>query len=482
MSIARTEAASSGKSLLEEVLAFSSSLSMDRKLIREDLVGSLAHLRMLAETGLIPTEDARLLHKALVELWEEAREGRLELPEEEDVHMAVEAELAKRIGAAAGRLHTARSRNDQVALDLRLHVREQIVGIYAGLADLLEMLASRAEKEGDLLLPSYTHRQRAQPVTLAYWFAAYGAMFARDVEAFAFAYEQADRMPLGVGAIAGTTLEIDREFTRRLLRFSDLTSNGLDTVGDRDFALDFSYAAARFLLHAGRLSADLVDFASSEFGFVKLDGEIACGSSLMPQKRNPDVFELVRGKSARGIGNLTTLLSLVKGLPGGYQRDLQEDRLPLLETGPLAQSVLSILGTALPHVHFDREACLAALEDDYTQATDLAEALVKKGLPFREAYLRVGALVRACQERGIPLAKVELALARTIDPRFDEEVLEAAELAHCTERKVSRGSTGPIAVAHQIEALWDAASRAREEAERLPTLDSLFESLREFEP
>ncbi|HLV60623.1 MAG TPA: argininosuccinate lyase [Fredinandcohnia sp.] len=482
MAIARTEAASGGKALLDEILAFSSSLALDRSLIREDLVGSLAHLRMLVECGLVPRDDARRLHAGLVELFEEAVQGRLELPPEEDVHMAVEAELFRRVGEAAGRLHTARSRNDQVALDLRLHVREQIVAVFRGLAELLSYLAERAEKDGEILLPAYTHRQRAQPVSLAYWLAAYGAMFARDVDAFRFAYDQADRLPLGVGAIAGTTLPIDRELTRRLLRFTDLTENGLDTVGDRDFALDFAYATARFLLHAGRLSADLVDYASAEFGFVRLDGEIACGSSLMPQKRNPDVFELVRGKSARGIGNLVTLLSLVKGLPGGYQRDLQEDRLPLLETGPLARSVLEVLRIALPHVRFDAEACARALHVDYTQATDLAEALVKKGIPFREAYMKVGALVRAAQERKIPLAEVNLALARTIDPRFDEEVLEAAQLSTCIERKLSRGSTGPISVAHQIEALWDAAQRAREEAERLPTLDGLFASLEEFAP
>lgn len=482
MSIARTEAASSGKSLLPEILEFTTSLAQDRMLLREDLVGSLAHLRMLAETGLVSREDARKIHDGLVALWEEAKAGTLRLPPEEDVHMAVEAELSARLGEVAGRLHTARSRNDQVALDLRLHVRERIAAVFEGLASILEMLAGWAEEEGDLLLPSYTHRQRAQPIRLAYWLAAHGSMFARDVEAFVFAYEQADRLPLGVGAIAGTGLPIDRETTRRLLRFSDLTWNGLDTVGDRDFALDFTYAVARLLLHAGRLSADLVDFASSEFGFVRLDGEIACGSSLMPQKRNPDVFELVRGKSARGIGNLVSLLSLVKGLPAGYQRDLQEDRGPLLEAGPMATGVLAILAKALPHVHFDREACLAALRDDYTQATDLAEALVARGLPFREAYRKVGALVRACQERGIPLARVEPAFARTIDPLFDEEVLASAEVESSVERKISRGSTGPIAVAHQIEILWDAAQRAREEAQNIPTLDALFESLREFEP
>jgi len=305
-------------------------------------------------------------------------------------------------------------------------------------------------------------------------------MFARDVDAFVFAFEQADLLPLGVGAVAGTGLPIDREMTRRLLRFSDLTCNGLDTVGDRDFALDFAYAVARLLLHASRLAADVVDFASSEFGFVRLGGEIACGSSLMPHKRNPDVFELVRGRSARGIGNLVSLLTLVKGLPGGYQRDLQEDRAAVLESGPMAVSVLEILVRALPHVHFDREACLAALREDYTQATDLAEALVARGLPFREAYRIVGELVHVCRQRGIPLEKVEPALARTIDPRFDEEILATAAVEASVERKVSRGSTGPIAVAHQIEFLWDAAQRAREEAARIPTVEQLFESLREF--
>src|SRR5690606_22619928 len=244
VSIARTEAASSGKSLLPEILEFTTSLAQDRMLLREDLVGSLAHLRMLAETGLVSREDARKIHDGLVALWEEAKAGTLRLPPEEDVHMAVEAELSARLGEVAGRLHTARSRNDQVALDLRLHVREQIAAVFEGLASILEMLAGRAEEEGDLLLPSYTHRQRAQPIRLAYWLAAHGSMFARDVEAFVFAYEQADRLPLGVGAIAGTGLPIDRETTRRLLRFSDLTWNGLDTVGDRDFALDFTYAVA----------------------------------------------------------------------------------------------------------------------------------------------------------------------------------------------------------------------------------------------
>lgn len=481
MTLAKTEAAGS-TGLLPEVLAFSSSLELDRRLLREDLLGSLAHLSMLSRTKILPREDAAAIRRGLRALWDEAESGSLVLPQEEDVHMAVEAELAKRLGPVAGRLHTARSRNDQVALDLRLHVRERIADILQGLADVIEGLAGRAEEEGDLLLPSYTHRQRAQPITLAYWLASYGSMLARDVEAFLFAYEQADRLPLGVGAIAGTSLPIDREITRQLLRFSDITWNGLDTVGDRDFALDYAYATARMLLHAGRLSADLVDFSSAEFGFVTLDGEIACGSSMMPQKRNPDVFELVRGKGGRAVGNLMTLFTIIKGLPGGYNRDLQEDRLPLLETGPLATSVLSILDLALPRVRFRKDRCLQALESDFTQATDLADALVRKGIPFREAYKLVGSLVRACQEAGRSLAELTPEMASAVDERLDEEVLAATSVSLSVERKVTRGSTGPIAVAHQIEALWDAATRAREAAAEIPTLDELFDSLREEEP
>lgn len=477
MTLAKTEA-SGGATLRQEILDFTTSFELDRRLLREDLVGSLAHLTMLARTGLLQQEDAATIRGGLEALWDEAAAGSLALPREEDVHMAVEVALTERLGPVAGRLHTARSRNDQVALDLRLHVREQIASILERLADVLDGLAERAEREGDLLLPSYTHRQRAQPITLAYWLCSYGAMLARDVDAFLFALEQTDRLPLGVGAIAGTSLPIDRELTRQLLGFSDMTWNGLDTVADRDFALDFSYATARMLLHTGKLSADLVDFSSSEFGFVRLDGSIACGSSMMPQKRNPDVFELVRGRTGRAVGSLMGLFTVLKGLPGGYNRDLQEDRGAVLDTGPLARSVLEILLVSLPLVEFRADRCAAALESDFTQATDVADALVRKGLPFREAYRLVGALVRRCQEAGIALSAVDLALARSVDPRFDEEVLASASFARSVERKQSRGSTGPIPVAHQIEAIWDAATRAREAAAEVPRIDDLFDTLR----
>jgi len=460
-----------------ELLAFSSSLELDVQLLKEDILGSLAHLTMLSRRGIIPADAAAELRRGLLAIRDAAAAGTLELPAEEDVHMAVEATLHKTVGEPAKILHTARSRNDQVALDLKLHVREQSTILLEGIAKLVKTLVDRAAREMDTFLPAYTHRQRAQPISLAYWFASYAAMFARDLQAFEFVRDQADSLPLGVGAIAGTTLPTDREITRELLGFSRLTVNGLDTVGDRDFALDYSYAAARFLLHASRLSTDMVDFTSAEFGFAKLDDEIACGSSMMPQKKNPDAFELIRGKSGKAVGNLVNLLVTVKGLPGGYNRDLQEDRGPLLETGPLVGGVLSILQLALPRVHFQPERCLGALEEDATQATDLAEALVKKGLPFRTAYQAVGKLVRRCQDQGLPLSQATVELARTVHEDFDAEVMESARIQGAVARKSSAGSTGPDAVRAQLAQLGEQADAVLERVQGLPRIDALFQRL-----
>jgi argininosuccinate lyase len=475
--IAKTEA-SGGAGILPEVLAFTSSLALDRALLFEDVVGSLAHLTMLSRRGIIPRGDAQSIHRELVKILEASNAGTLRLPEEEDVHMAVEAELTSRLGEPAGLLHSARSRNDQVSLDLHLHVREQCAAAMDELATFLGELAGRAETELDTVLPSYTHRQRAQPVSLAYHLCGYGAAFVRDLEALEFVLQQVDALPLGVGAIAGTSLPIDREITRTLLQFSKLTANGLDTVGDRDFALDFSYAAARFQLHASRLSTDVIDFCSSEFGFAKLDGAIACGSSMMPQKRNPDVFELIRGKSGRAVGNLMGLLVMVKGLPGGYNRDLQEDRAALLEVGPMLRSVIGAMRVALPRVTFDRERCMAALTRDYTQATDLAEALVVKGTPFRTAYQAIGALVRRCQEKGISLAEANEELIRGIHPSLDAQVLQAGDPRASVARKVNAGGTGPASVRAQIDALKARASEYRARAAAVPRLAALFDGLK----
>jgi len=477
--LAKTDAAG-GTGLLPEVLAFTSSLSLDRALLREDLVGSLAHLTMLSRTGLIPREDSAKIRAHLVSIWRQAEAGTLELPNEEDVHMAVEAHLTAALGPTAGLLHTARSRNDQVSLDLHLHVREEVSLALVSLADLIDQLVTRARgPEGAYVLPSYTHRQRAQPVSLAYTMASWGAALARDAKTLSFVLDQSDELPLGVGAVGGTSLPIDREITRELLGFSRRTLNGMDTVGDRDFALDFAYATAKVLLHAGRVSTDMIDFSSSEFGFVSLDGEIACGSSMMPQKRNPDVFELIRGKGGRATGNLMGLFTTLKGLPGGYNRDLQEDRQTLLETGPLLRGVVRMLGVGLSHVRFRASRMEAALDGDYTQATDVAEALALKGLPFRSAYKATGSLVRKLQEAGKPLSAVTLEDAQAVHPDFDAQVLEAAQVRRSVERKANAGGTGPASVADQLEALSEIATRTRELAAGVPTLSSLLSRLEE---
>jgi argininosuccinate lyase len=477
--IAKT-AAGGGPSLDAEVLAFSSSLEEDRLLLREDLLGSLAHLAMLAKQGIIPATSAKALHQALVQLWEDAASGSFRPGDgEEDVHMAVEAELTRRLGAEAGHLHTARSRNDQVALDLRLHLREQVALCLEALGGLLEALLQRAESDASVLLPGYTHRQRAQPISAGYWWCAAAAMFARDIEAFAFVHSQLDASPLGVGALAGTSLPTDRHVARGLLGFSRLTLNGLDTVGDRDFALDFNYAVARCLLHAGRLATDIIDFASSEFRFLKLSDAIACGSSLMPQKRNPDVFELVRGKGSAAVGNLVALLTCVKGLPLGYNRDLQEDRGPVLRSGPLLLGVVRALRVALPHLSFDAAITVRALEGDYTQATDVAEALVRTGVPFRTAYQLVGTLVSQAQALGQPLARVPAEVARAIDARLEPALAASRDVQASVNSRESAGGTGPLSVEAQVKALQAVAKRGRALAQATPRLEALFLALKE---
>lgn len=478
MTLAKTDAAG-GPGLLREVLDFSSSLALDRRLLLEDLVGSMAHVVMLGRQGIIPRGDAAIVRDGLDSIWRRAEVGTLALPSEEDVHMAVEVELNRTVGPPAALLHSARSRNDQVATDLRLHVRESCARAIEALGALVLELVARARAEGGLILPAYTHRQRAQPVSLGYWLASYGTALVRDAEAFAFALTQADVLPLGVGAISGTSLPIDRELTRRLLGFARVSTNGLDTVGDRDFALDVLYATARFFGHASRLATDVIDFTTSEFGFATLADDISCGSSMMPQKKNPDVFELLRGRGGRAVGHLVSLLTTVKGLPGGYNRDLQEDRAPLLESGVMLHEALAILRLALPRVRFDAARCRAAVADGYTQATDLAEALVKKGVPFRRAYMLVGTLVRRCQDRGLALSAVPVEFAAAVDPSIDAEALMVLVPERAVEQKRSAGGTSSESVAQQLETLEGAAQALLTRARAVPRLHALHLALSE---
>jgi argininosuccinate lyase len=470
--IARTTATGE-VGLLDELLAWSSSFAADRALVREDLVGSAAHVTMLARTSIVPVADARALRDALRTLYDEAVAGILVLPDdEEDVHMAVEAELTKRLGAVAARLHTARSRNDQVALDLRLHVRDRGSALLRSLAALLDSLAARAAREKETLLPAYTHRQRAQPVSAAFLVAAWAIGVARAADTVVFALDRLE-MPLGSGACSGTSLPVDRELVASLFAPWRPTRNALHTVGDRDFALDFTWAVARVLLALGRIATDVVDFSTSEFALVKLGGVIATGSSMMPQKKNPDVFELVRGKSARGLGNVVALLALMKGLASGYNRDQQEDRLPLLEAGPLALGCARVVELALPHVTFDGGHGVRALAEGFTQATDLAEALVRRGVPFREAYKAVGRLVALAVEKGTTLRDVDPAAASQVHPALDAQALRALDPHAAVLAKESIGGTGPRAVDAQIAWVGDAARALAATAETHGSIDAL---------
>ncbi len=464
--------------MLPELVRLTSSLESDLFFLREDLLGSAAHAAMLGKTAIISVHDAHTLRGALLAMEREARgPHRVELPLEEDVHMAVEAALTTRIGASASRLHTARSRNDQVALDLRLFVRERGRGVLEKIAELAKNILSRGEHDAHVLLPAYTHRQRAQPITAAFLSCAWASALLRAADVVAYALDSSDRSPLGSGACSGTSLPIDRAFTARLLGFTRTTTNALDAVHDRDFALDFVWACARANFACAQIAADVIDFSTSEFRLVRLDGEISAGSSMMPQKKNPDVFELARGKAAGAAGDVVAMLALVRGLPSGYNRDQQEDRGPLLDAPVRARDAIDLLALSLPHVHFDEARGKEMLDEGFTQATDLAEALVRRGLPFREAYGAVGALVSRAQDAGITLRAISADVARSVHSAIDEETLAVLDPARAAAAKESAGGTGPKSVAAQLQALRERADHLTAIAEKIPTLESIADAI-----
>ena len=479
--LARTDATGRVE-MIPELLAWSSSLPHDRHFVREDILGSAAHVTMLRKVGLLEADDARKLRSALLAMYDEAAAGKLALADgEEDVHMAIEARLTRDLGDVGKRLHTARSRNDQVALDLRLHVRDQAARTLADVAALTGELADRASREKDVVLPAYTHRQRAQPVSAAFLICAWSMQLLRAADVLTRAVMRANESPLGSGACSGTSLPIDRSVVCHLLGFSSVTANALDTIGDRDFVLDWTWAGARVLLALSRLSTDVIDFTTSEFAFLRIGDAVAAGSSMMPQKKNPDMFELVRAKSAHGVGHVMSMLTLVKGLPTGYNRDFQDDRPAVLETGPLVRGAVGVVRAAMPHLTFDPERCLAAVSDGSTQATDVAEALVRKGIPFREAYKATGQLVHLARERKVPLASIGVADARSVHEAFDESVLAVIDPRAAVAAKKSAGGTAPERVEEQIGWVRAAVAELGHKANSVPTLDELRRNV-EAEP
>jgi len=444
-----------------ELAQFTESISFDWRLWKYDIQGSVAHATMLQKIGVLTKKELRAIIKGLDAIGREIASGKFKWkPALEDVHMNIEAELTKRVPAGA-KLHTARSRNDQVALDIRLWLRDEIVALLGEIADLQRALVSLGEKNSDLLIPGYTHLQRAQPVYLAHHLLAYVEMLERDSERLWDCHSRVNVCPLGSGAIAGSTLPLKRELVAKLLGFVDaagkvqLTQNSMDAVSDRDFVVEFCAAAALLAVHISRLAEDLILWASAEFNFIKIADAYTTGSSLMPQKKNPDVAELARGKTGRIIGNLVALLTLLKGLPMTYNRDLQEDKERLFDTADTVRATTRLMAAMLKNTKVNKAACTAAASDPALLATDLADYLVKKGMPFRRAHHIVGSVVALAERAGKPLNRLTLAELQSVDlvtgTKFlGRDVLAVFNLKTAMAKRNLTGAPGTKEVAKQL--------------------------------
>jgi argininosuccinate lyase len=428
------------------------SISFDKRLWREDIAGSKAHAAMLGAQGIIPADDADAILKGLDQIAEEfERYGVPEKVELEDIHMTVEHRLTELIGPAAGRLHTARSRNDQVATDFRMWVRQACDDAITNIRELQRVLIEAGDKHAETVMPGFTHLQVAQPVTLGHHLLAYYEMLRRDVSRFSDARSRMNESPLGAAALAGTGFPLDREATAKALGFDRPTANSLDSVSDRDFALDYLSAAAQCSLHLSRLAEELIIWASPQFGFVRLSDAFSTGSSIMPQKRNPDAAELVRGHSGRIMGCLTSLMVTMKGLPLAYSKDMQDDKEPVFEASDLLTISLQALGGMIETCEFVPERMREAAEQGFSTATDLADWLVREaGVPFREAHHITGRAVKAAEEQGCNLDALSLDTLRAIDDRIDERVFDVLSVDASVRSRISYGGTAPERVREQI--------------------------------
>jgi len=442
-----------------DVAHFTESVSFDRRLWEQDILGSLAHATMLQKIGVLTKAELLEIETALNDIAQEICEDRFHWdPALEDVHMNIEAELTARTPVGA-KLHTGRSRNDQIALDLRMWLRDEIADLSRALRSLQAALLVLAEKNAKVLLPGYTHLQRAQPVSFAHHLLAYLEMFERDCSRLVDCFHRANVCPLGSGALAGSTLPLDREMVARLLGFVDhkgrprLTQNSMDAVSDRDFAVEFCAATALLAVHLSRLAEDWILWTTAEFDFITISDAYTTGSSLMPQKKNPDVAELTRGKAGRVFGNLVALLTLLKGLPMTYNRDLQEDKEPLFDSADTVRAAARLMAGMVANTTVNTIKCRAAAADPALLATDLADALVRKGIPFRRAHQLVGDAVAAAARLGRPLDQLTPQEWRDMDPAFDAAALEVFDLNKALARRNLPGSPGPAQVARQL-ARW----------------------------
>ncbi len=437
--------------ILEE---FSESVSFDRRLWKEDIEGSIAHAKMLHKQGIIDDKELNQLIEGLQEISKEIEEGRFVFRTElEDVHMNIERALIDKIGATGAKLHTARSRNDQVATDLRLYLRKEVSEIVELIHALQKTLISLAEKNIDTVMPGYTHMQKAQPVLLGHHLLAYAWMLKRDLERFKESLKRINQCPLGACAIAGSSLPIDREFTARQLGFEGVIPNSMDAVSDRDFVLDVLYAGSVVMMHLSRLCEELIVWSTDEFQFIELPDRFTTGSSMMPQKKNPDPAELIRGKTGRVYGNLISLLTTMKALPLAYNRDMQEDKEPVFDTIYTVNLSLRIINEMLPEIKFHREKLESSAEDGFTTATDLAEYLVRKGIPFRLAHEITGKIVLHCIEHGKKLSEMKIREFKEFSDKIEEDVYNILTASGSIEAKKSYGSTSKQMLIQQIKLL-----------------------------
>ena len=442
---------------------FNSSISFDARMYREDITGSIAHAAMLGRQGIIKEHEAEKIIDGLKAILADIEAGQVEFSlENEDIHMNIETILTQRIGDTGKRLHTARSRNDQVAVDFRMYVRKEIQAIIGLILDLEKVLVRKAEANLDTVMPGYTHLQRAQPTTFAHYMMAYANMIRRDITRFEDCLERMDECPLGAGALATSSYPIDRQRTAALLGFQKPTENSLDSVSDRDYAIEFLSACSICMMHLSRFSEEIILWCSWEFKFVDLDDAYSTGSSIMPQKKNPDVAELVRGKTGRVYGDLVTLLTMMKGLPLAYNKDMQEDKEPVFDAVDTIEMCIPVFGAMLNTLTVRPKNMAKAAAGGFINATDCADYLTKKGMPFREAYMIVGRLVNMCIQSGETLDTLTLRDFRAISGLFDGDIYDALDLKHCVSERKVLGGPSHDDVVRQIGYIKDFVAQRRE--------------------
>jgi len=440
------------KALDSKVNDFNSSISFDQRMYKEDITGSMAHAAMLGRQGIIPKEDSELIIKTLAEILSDIESGTLSFdPEAEDIHMFVEAELTSRIGDAGKRLHTARSRNDQVALDTRMYVRKHLAEIKDSVLTLIWAIEKKAENHLESVMPGYTHLQRAQPVTFAHYVMAYAQMLMRDVTRIEDALKRMNYLPLGSGALATTTYPIDRESVAEALGFDGVMQNSIDGVSDRDYCLESASILAILMTHMSRFSEEIILWCSSEFGFIELDDAFSTGSSIMPQKKNPDIAELVRGKCGRVYGSLITLLTVMKGLPLAYNKDMQEDKEAIFDALDNVKLCIDIFTQMFDTMTVRVSVLRRAASKGFINATDCADYLVKNGLPFRDAYKITGQIIAYCIDTDKTLEALTLDEYKSFCPVFENGVYEAVDLMNCVNGRKVTGGPAAVSVRKQLD-------------------------------